>query len=54
MKSFDDLYEEMRDALRYLGVKWGDKHLVKASIVEGVLTLSHWGRSVSITFNSAE
>jgi hypothetical protein len=54
MITLDDLYEEMQEAMRYLGVRWGDKHLVKTRIENNQLVLSHWGKTISIDINHSK
>lgn len=52
MITLDDLYEEMKDAMKYLGVRWGDKHLVKAFIENDQLVLSYRGRQIHLDVNN--
>lgn len=40
----EDFYEHLKDALRFLGVSWGDKHLVAVSIVGGSVRLAYEGK----------
>lgn len=49
--TMEDLYGEMKDALKYLGVRFGDMHTVKARIEDNKLVLSHWGKTISIDIN---
>lgn len=47
----DDLYEEMKDAMRYLGVRFHDRHLVKVKIEDNKLVFSHYSKSIAIDIN---
>jgi hypothetical protein len=47
----DDLYNEIKDALNYLGVRWGDKHYVKCCIADNKLVLSRFSKTIVIDIN---
>ena len=48
----DDLYEEMKEALSYLGLRFHDRHLVKVTIVDNKLVFTHRGKSISFDINN--
>lgn len=49
--TMEDLYGEMKDALKYLGVRFHDMHNVKVKIEDNKLVFSHWGKSIAIDIN---
>lgn len=44
----DWFYDEFKDALRALGLNWGEKHLVTIEAKDGAITFSGNGRSITI------
>ena len=44
----DWFYDEFKDALRTLGLNWGEKHLVTIEVKGGAITFSGNGRSITI------
>lgn len=44
----DWFYEEFKDALRTLGLNWGEKHLVTIEVKDGEITFRGNGRSIII------
>ena len=46
--SMDELYEEMKDVLAYLGLKFADKDKVAVHICDGRLYFVHGDREISI------
>jgi hypothetical protein len=49
--TMDDLYAEMKEAMAYLGVKWGFKHTIKVRIVDNQLVFTHYSKAVAIDIN---
>lgn len=43
----DMFYQEMKDAMQYLGVSWGDMHLIQVSIRDDRIRFTYDGRAVS-------
>jgi hypothetical protein len=50
----DEFYNEFKDALKYLGVTWGDKHLVEVSTDGKEFTLKCAGRKISFGMEELE
>lgn len=46
--NLEDLYEDIKAAIRFLGVDWDQKELVAVTTLDGCLIFEHGGRSVSI------
>lgn len=44
----EEFYEEFKETLKFLGVGWGDKHLVTVEIVDNELKMSAGRLSVTI------
>lgn len=45
----DDLYEEMKSALRFFGLSFHDKHLVEIRIQDSQLTFIHGNRTIVVS-----
>lgn len=43
----DELYEELKSALRYFGLAWGQKSEVQVCIQNDALLFTHGGRTVA-------
>lgn len=43
----DEMYEGMKDALYFFGLKFHDKHLVTVTVSKGKLHFTYEGRTVS-------
>lgn len=48
----DDLYEELTEALKYLGLRFHDRHLVKVTIVDNELVFTYRGKRISFDINN--
>lgn len=42
------LYDEMKDVLKYLNVRFSDMHNVTVSIEGTCMVFRHWGKTVSV------
>lgn len=50
----DDFYEDFKDALKYLGLAWGDKHLAQVRLTAGAFCLSYGGRETRMNLPCAQ
>lgn len=44
----ENFYEEFKEALRYLGVSWGNKHLIEVEIKKGKFVMRYGMKEISI------
>lgn len=47
----ESFYDEFKEALKYLGVSWGSKYLVKVSVENDSIILSYKTKSVMLKTN---
>lgn len=48
--SADQFYEDFKDALRAVGLRFGEMHLAKVSVIGDKLTLRYRSKSVTMHF----
>lgn len=48
----DDLYEELKEALKYLGLRFHERDQVKVTIVDNELVFTYRGKSISFDINN--
>lgn len=49
----DEFYEDFKDALKYLGLSWGQKDLAKVWFEGGSFCLTYGGRETRVRLPSA-
>lgn len=50
----DEFYEDFKDALKYLGLSWGQKDLAQVCFDGGSFCLSYGGRKTLVQLPSAQ
>ena len=50
----DEFYEDFKNTLDFLGLRWGEKHLAKVSVRGDSIIFSYENKSVSIVINNEE
>lgn len=47
--TLDEFYEEMKNALRFFGLHFGEKEEVQISAENGAITLAHGNKTITIS-----
>ena len=50
----ENFYEEFKEALKYLGVGWGNKNLIEVKIKKDKLVMKYGGKEVHIKIKEVQ